>query len=59
MAAKSFTCDKQRCFANINGRCEILTSRTTKQPCPFFKTSEEFEIGKLKANARNYKGMKL
>lgn len=47
--AIGFICDRKGCFANVNGKCEILTSRTQKQPCPFYKTKEQDELEKAMA----------
>lgn len=38
-----FRCDRRDCFGYQNGWCEPLIEKTTKQPCPFFKTQEQLD----------------
>ena len=51
--AKRLKCNKSNCFQNKCGvRCELLTEPTSQQPCPFFKTEEEVEAGRVWAHRK-------
>lgn len=38
--------NKEKCFANVNGKCTILNNTVFHdEPCPFYKTLDEFRQG--------------
>lgn len=46
-------CNNVDCFANKMGnRCELLTASPSVNPCPFFKTELELEIGRQEAHKK-------
>ena len=46
-------CNRMDCFQNKCGvRCELLTDHPSVQPCPFYKTEEQVEIGRQEAHAK-------
>lgn len=49
----SFECTSKTCFGNQNGWCRILMGATKTQPCPFFKTQEQFDADKERAKKRS------
>lgn len=53
MATARPKCNRVDCFQNKCGaRCELLTDYPSKQPCPFFKTMEEVEKGRMEAHKK-------
>lgn len=47
------TCSRSDCFACHDGECHILTDLTKRQPCPFYKTAEQFKHDKEAADIKN------
>ena len=52
MATSKPKCNRMDCFQyKCGARCELLTDYPS-QPCPFYKTDAEVEIGRIEAHKK-------
>lgn len=43
-----FKCTRRACFAERGGKCSLLTRRTKRQPCPFYRAIDELQMEDVK-----------